>query len=174
MANYNIQDTASRRVFVSRDVVFEEGDSHRTSPSVGEKEGSLFDVMLGLDSTTVGQHPNQQSDQHDITLIPESHTGSDDRRIGSDDRRVDKPAEGNQQTEPIPPVVCRSSRLPHPSAGILQSKEYQQREDIGRRKGEEWTTDQAKFAVDLLLNDQDAYISCLMETKASHNIPQSY
>ena len=176
--NYKVQETASRHVFVSRDIVFDEGDPHRTSPSVGEKEGSLFDVTLGLDildeRTTVGQHPNQQSDQHNVTLIPESHTESDDCRVGSDDHWVDNPTEANQQTEPIPLVVRRSSRLPHPSASILQSKEYQQREDIGQHKGEEWMTDQAKFAIDLLSNDQDAYITCLMETKASHNIPQSY
>ena len=35
-------------------------------------------------------------------------------------------------------------------------------------------TDQAKLAVDSLSSNQDAYIACLMETKASHNIPQSY
>jgi len=130
--NYKVQETASCRVFVSRDVVFDEGDPHRTSLSVGKKEESLFDVTLGLDilneRTTVGQHPNQQSDQHDVTLIPE---GSDDHHVGSDDHRVDNPAEANQQREPIPPVVCCSSRLPHPSAGILQSKEYQQCKDIG-------------------------------------------
>ena len=79
--NYKVQDVASHRVFVSRDVVFEEGEPHCTSPSVGEKEVSLFDVVLGLDilnkSTTVGQHPNQQSDQQDIirlhTYPQESH-----------------------------------------------------------------------------------------------------
>ena len=176
--NYKVQDTSSRRVFVSRDVVFEEGDPRRTSPSVGEKEVSLFDVTLGLDifdeGSTVGQHLNQQSDQHDVTSIPENHTESDDRRVGSDDRRVDIPAEANQQTESISQPVRRSSRLPHPSVGVLQSREYQQREDIGRRKGEEWTTDHAKFALHSLSNDQDDYIACLMETKASHNIPQSY
>jgi len=34
--NYKIQDLTSRRVFVSRDVIFEEGEPHRTSPSGGE------------------------------------------------------------------------------------------------------------------------------------------
>ncbi len=70
----------------------------------------------------VGQHPNQQSDQHDVIPIPESHTGSDDR---------------------------------------IQSREYQQREDIGRRKDEEWMTDHAKLALHLLSNNQDDYIATL-------------
>ena len=35
--NYKVQDVASCRVFVSRDVVFEEGQPHRTSVSVGEQ-----------------------------------------------------------------------------------------------------------------------------------------
>src|SRR6266704_1053942 len=34
--NYKVQDTVSGRVFVSRDIIFEEGHPHRTSPSVGE------------------------------------------------------------------------------------------------------------------------------------------
>jgi hypothetical protein len=41
--NYRVQDTTSRRVFVSRDVVFEEGQAHHTLPSVGETT-DLFDV----------------------------------------------------------------------------------------------------------------------------------
>ena len=43
--NYKVQDITSRKVFVSRDVVFEEGQPHRISTSVGEKEIPLFDTM---------------------------------------------------------------------------------------------------------------------------------
>ena len=43
--NYKVQDSASRRVFVSRDVIFEEGLPHRTTPSVGENI-PLFDTIL--------------------------------------------------------------------------------------------------------------------------------
>ena len=34
--NYKVQDATSHHVFVSRDVIFEEGQPHRTSASVGE------------------------------------------------------------------------------------------------------------------------------------------
>src|SRR5258705_2228042 len=36
--NYKVQDVGSGCVFVSRDLIFEEGEPHRTSPSVGEKD----------------------------------------------------------------------------------------------------------------------------------------
>ena len=35
--NYKVQDIVSRQVFISCDVVFEEGQPHRTSVSVGEQ-----------------------------------------------------------------------------------------------------------------------------------------
>ena len=43
--NYKVQDLVSRRVLVSHDVIFEEGEPHRTSPNVGENI-PLFDVAL--------------------------------------------------------------------------------------------------------------------------------
>ena len=70
--NYKVQDAKSGRVFVSCDVVFEEGEPHRTSPSVGENI-PLFDTALGtLDEgdMNVNQH------KRDIVTIPESHAGS--------------------------------------------------------------------------------------------------
>ena len=41
--NYKVQDIVTRRTYVSRDVVFEEGHPHRTTASVGEKI-PLFDT----------------------------------------------------------------------------------------------------------------------------------
>ena len=39
--NYKVQDVASRRVFISRDVIFEEGQPHRTTASVGEQHHQI-------------------------------------------------------------------------------------------------------------------------------------
>ena len=175
--NYKVQDIASRRVFVSRDVIFEEGEPHRTSPSVGENI-PLFDTELGTldegetnEGKVTDHHPNQPIDKQDLVAIPEGHAGSDDRR-------VDIPTEPIRQTEPIQQQIRHSSRIPQPSTRIIQSREYQQREDIGRHMGEEWTTNQrqtrARVAIDPLSEAQDDYIACLAETKASHKIPQSY
>jgi len=44
LGSYRVQDVASRRVFVFRDVVLEEGYPHRTSPTVGEQI-PLFDTL---------------------------------------------------------------------------------------------------------------------------------
>ncbi len=61
--NYRVQDITSRQVYVSRDVIFEEGEPHCTSPSVGENI-PLFDVALGtLDKSNVKESHNQQTDQ---------------------------------------------------------------------------------------------------------------
>ena len=46
--NFKVQNAESHRVFVSCDVIFEEGQPHRTSPSVGENNDiSLLDVDIG-------------------------------------------------------------------------------------------------------------------------------
>ncbi len=174
-----MQDIASHRVFVSRDVVFEEGQPHRTSLSVGENNIPLFNTTLGNDGTldeeevrkldkgeVIERQTDQPADKPNVD-IPNSHTESGDQH--------DIPTESNQQTENIQPEVRRLSRITKPSSSILQSKEYQQREDIGRQRGEEWTA-QARLSLssNSFSDAQDDYIACLMETRASHNIPRSY
>src|SRR5258706_10478605 len=73
--------------------------------------------------------------------------------------------------------LCRSTRIPQPSKAILQSKEYQQYEGVGQAERQEWTTGrhpQASPVIDGTSVEQNDYITCLSETKASHNIPHSY
>ncbi len=181
--NYKVQDLASRRVLVSRDVVFEEGQPRRTSPNVGENlplfdttnDGTTNDGNTFDDNGGVNQ---QTTDQPDVVTDPVL----DDQR----DRHVDIPTEPIRRdhhvdipAEPIQHLeLRRSSRISQPSVGILQSKEYKEREEAGRDKGEEWTTNrrfpQAGLTFDRFLDDQDEYIACLVETKASHSIPRSY
>ena len=48
--------------------------------------------------------------------------------------------------------------------------EYKARENAGRNEGKEW----ANVTIDGLVNDHEDVITCLNETKASHNIPRSY
>jgi hypothetical protein len=81
--------------------------------------------------------------------------------------------ESIQQTDLIQPELRRSSQIANPTVRILQSREYQQCEELGCLKGEEWTT-HVKTTFALLSHDQDDYIACLTEMKASHNIPHSY
>ena len=68
--NYKVQDILSRRVFVSRDVIFEEGQPHRTSPSVG-KNVSLFDTTTGdtpLDDATTDR-TDQRTNMDPLKII---------------------------------------------------------------------------------------------------------
>ncbi len=181
--NYKVQDVISRRVFVSRDVVFEEGQPHRTSPSVGEKNVPLFDTTLGTETLDedkkaedqTNQLTNQQDDIGEIAEDQDQHI--DNQRVNNqrvdDQRAVDIPAESIQHAEPIPQVIRRSSRVTKPSTSVIRSREYEQREEIGRSKGEEWTT-QAGLTLSTLSDDKDDYLACLVETKASHTIPLSY
>ena len=161
--NYKVQDVASKRVFVSRDVIFEEGLPYRTLPSVGENI-PLFDAVLDA----------PLGDNSDLTNQPIHHDDPDQQQ-----KRVDNHAD-NHADRSIPGVVepCKSTRVSQPSNLSLQSKEYQQREQLGRSEGQDWATGRehsyASFAFDRLSFEQDDYIACLTETKALHHIPHSY
>jgi hypothetical protein len=63
--NYKVQDIASSRVFMSHDIVFEEGYPHCTSLNVGEKNIPLFDVALGetLSEGAIETKADQPTDQ---------------------------------------------------------------------------------------------------------------
>ncbi len=170
--NYKVQDIISHCVFVSRDIIFEEGEPHRTSPSVGERDLPIFDTTFNTERETLdegGNHPNQSNDQQDFVTV-DNHM----------DRR-DIPADSNQQMEPNQQTIRRSSRIYQPSSRSLQSKEYLQCEEMGQHKGEEWTGNQQHTQGRITINSfsslsdsQDDYIACLAETKALHNIPHSY
>jgi len=135
---------------------------------VGEKNIPLFDATL--DETPDKETIERQTDQQDNEAISESHAKSNDQHA---DQCDDIPVEPIQQMEPIQPEIRQSSQVAKPSTGFLQSREYQQREEMGCHKGEEWTT-QAGITLSSLSDTQDDYIACLAETKASHNIPRSY
>ena len=44
--NYKVQEVVSRRILVSRDVVFEEGKPSRTLANVGEQQIPIFDTNV--------------------------------------------------------------------------------------------------------------------------------
>jgi len=52
--NYKVQNVEFNRVFISRDVIFEEGHPHRMSPSVGENDIPLFDAAHGSGTLNEG------------------------------------------------------------------------------------------------------------------------
>jgi hypothetical protein len=135
--NYKVQDISSQHVFISHDIIFEEGQPHRTSSSV-EENLPLFDTMETPlnDGETPDQNDGETPDQRIDPKHP-SHVDLADQHVDipTEPIHADIPVEPIQQTEPH-----RSSRVPQPSASSLQSKEYRQREEIGRKKDEDWTT----------------------------------
>jgi len=160
--NYKVQDIATFRVFVSRDVIFEEGHPRRTSASVGEQI-TLFDTV----DTPLTNH-----DEDSLT----------DSTI--DNNRIDVDQVVDQGTSIIPVEPRRSARAPKPSEARIQSMEYKDREDAGKNEGRDWATDhprpQASAAVSTnsstidFIEDHENITACLTDTKASHFIPRSY
>jgi len=175
--NYKVQDISSLRVFVSHDLIFEEGQSHRTTPTVGENNTlmPLFDVLKNLNSDTVDD--NKTPDHNCDETNDQTNTSTSEHVENIDHENPD-----DHQKVTIIPVKStdkprRSTRIPQPSKAILQSKEYQRCEGAGQAEGQEWATGrrpQASPAIDGTSVEQSDYIACLSETKASHNIPRSY
>ena len=128
--NYKVQDITSQHVFVSRDVVFEEGQPHSTSACVGEQQLQipLFDTNLDIPPLANADVP--------ATNVPDQLATPDfvvdpavDQVVDHIDRRVNI-------LEPR-----RSAQAPHPSQARLQSTEYQRRETTGKDEGQEWAND---------------------------------
>jgi transposase InsO family protein len=174
--NYKVQDFTSRRVFVSRDVIFEEGHPRRTSASVGEQ--------IPLFETNIVPPANAQLDPTITHLDPTAtdnvahHSPADQVNPDHVDQR--DTADNQRDVAVIPVMPRRSIRAPQPSQAGLQSTEYKQREIEGRGDGHDWATDrrhpQASSAIDWSTNSADSedIIACLTESKAAHHIPRSY
>lgn len=99
--NYKVQDIASRRVFVSRDVIFEEGKPSRTSVSVGEQQIPLFNANIVPDVGTplADTEPNPAiNDGHHVPVNVDQVPNQTDRNIPM-----------------IPVEPRRSTRAPQPS-----------------------------------------------------------
>ena len=164
--NYKVQDIVTRRIYVSRDVVFEEGYPHRTLTSVGENfeaEAALTDNPLVNHDSNTPSNPEPVPDP----AIASHHVGDivPDQTVSLD----------QQHTPVIPTEPRRSTRAPQPSRAGLYSMEYQKREAEGKGKGHDWATDgkpKASITVDSDLSED--HVACLAETKSSHHIPRSY
>ena len=181
--NYKVQDVGSKRVFVSRDVIFEEGEPHRTSPSVGENV-PLFDTELDdehpLANNDASKGPGMTGDSH-INTIP--IMGKDNPDLGHTTGEhltiptIPRPNVSTDVPQQIP-IPCRSTRAPQPSNAGLRLIEYQQYEDTERSEGREWATNQTRYQASAVVDwgsvDEENYTACLADTKASHHIPNSY
>ena len=161
--------------------MFEEGTPHRTLTSEGEtKDIPLFDAdSLANPSAIITP---------DITINTPSITPA----IITHDADAGKRRDADNTLNPvITDAPRRSTRPVIPSQARIQSSEYSQREAMGRTEGQEWATDHNKptalwvtnpnhskafHAIDpfAIQADQEDFIACLTETKASHNIPKSY
>jgi hypothetical protein len=177
--NYKVQDITSHRVFVSRDVVFEEGQPHRTSASAGEN--------IPIFETNTEEDPPADKGT-DPSIIDSNATHHEAVDHAPDPSIIDANAAHQEAVDPdhahqaphhntvnpniavIPVGQRRSTRLTKPSQTGLQSTEYREREVVGRNEGQDW----ANVTISGLMDDHDDVIACLNETKASHNIPRSY
>ena len=173
---YKVQEVASRRVLISRDVVFEEGHPHRTSPVIGENDLPLFDTLDDKSTFSNGDNSATTPTVNPLGTVPTPPSDDVSQATGSIILPSDDPGVIPQVTEPR-----RSAQIPQPSASILESRDYQQRELLSRQEGDNWAIDRirpcatsATDSFDLLSFELDDYVACLAEMKASHNIPRSY
>ena len=163
--NYKVQDIASQRVYVSRDVIFEEGQPRRTLTSGGEKMISLFDVL---------DHNNPLATTPavpDPAINPDPII-TDDHNSKSGISEIRQPA-----TRQLDTVPRRSNRAPKPSQAGLNSSKYQQREEAGHKEGQDWATDDPKVSSTTISyppEDRANFIACFSDTKGIHYIPRSY
>ena len=175
--NYKVQDVETRRVYVSRDVIFEEGLPHRTLTSMGEETIPLFDV---LDNTPLANVPSNGitntdpaiTDNHAINQVLDNQPNTISG-IPADPRQPTQQLNTSAITEPR-----RSDRTPKPSHAGIGSAEYQQREEMGKKEGHDWATNQkhpkASITISNLVEDREDFIACFGDTKGLHYIPRSY
>jgi len=173
--NYKVQDVASRKVLISRDVIFEEGWPHHTLPSV-EGEVQLFNTLRNSDElTTTTSTPNVLNG---LTTddSANNHPINDPPLIGNDD--PNGPTDGNSASVVETTGPHQSNRISQPSSAIKESREYQDRELASRDEGQDWANarkhPRTSFAFNRLTVELDEYVACMAETKASHHIPRSY
>lgn len=98
--NYKVQGAESCWVFVSRDMIFEEGQPHRTSPIVG-KNIPLFDVITPNDSEA-NNRDSKRDDLHNHHENLNNHYDNLDPGDQDHDQvdHVDIPVAIKQITEP--------------------------------------------------------------------------
>lgn len=163
--NYRVQDIVSRRVFISRDVIFEEGQPRRTLAGVGEEVEQAEQVPL-FDTNIVLTPPADTGSAPAISYVTDvpDHIPDQTNVDQINDQRIITSAE-----------TRKSSRTSQPSRVGLQSLEYGRRKIMEKEKGNDWATDhqhpQASFTIDRSLGEYKDLIICLLtETKASHNI----
>jgi len=200
--NYKVQETASLRVFVSCDVVFEEGWAHHTLLHVGEDtstfhvfgnnrddthlfnmlsdNGGRADAGTAENAGPTNAHSTNNPNNHPINDDPPANAQSTDN---PDNHLISKSHNDHANPAALAPVTQmteprRSSRISQPSGAILKSRDYQEREITSRNEGQDWATarkhPRATFAFDRLNIELEEYIACMAETKASHHIPRSY
>ena len=167
--NYKVQDTETRRVYVSRDVIFEEGLPSRTLASVGEQI-PLFDADVPPATVPIMDKP----------IINDPAPGTPE--CLDHPERVPQPLIPGNAVIPqhIPGEPRRSGRAHQPSNAGAQSNEYRQRETLEKSEGNDWATDgrhpRAMPVFERPQIDQHAdAIAMIAETRVSHDvIPLSY
>ena len=166
--NYKVQDVNTRRVFVSRDVVFEEGLPRRTSMNVGETTTNipLFDM-------NISESADPPLADHDLNPVPDAIPNNP----GANHSHTDHTDPNTTVITVIPTEQRRSTRAPQPSSAGAQSTEYRAREATEKGEGQDWATDRKRPHASIAIECDDDHkniTACLSDTKASHYIPKSY
>jgi Reverse transcriptase (RNA-dependent DNA polymerase)/GAG-pre-integrase domain/gag-polypeptide of LTR copia-type len=178
--NYKVQAVETRRVYVSRDVIFEEGQPRRTLTSVGEE---MVDSQILFDTLDTPPANIRTSDHDDpeIAISNDPDLAVDNDPVTQPNIARPIPVEPQQpprHQDNITAAERRSTRAPKPSQGVLHSMEYRKREETGKEEGLDWATNtdrpKATSTVSHPPEDRENFIACFSDTKGIHYIPHSY
>ncbi|THH05097.1 hypothetical protein EW146_g9994 [Bondarzewia mesenterica] len=133
--SYRLYEPNSGRVFVSRDVIFDEGIGHWSHGHAVDVEGERASKEPSADDDD--ERPNDDGKESEQAPEKEGPIAP------SLDAHIPMPQTPPRSSTLPPPLGAprRSARLAKPSEAIKASREYETREANARAMGEEWTAD---------------------------------
>ncbi|CAK5269034.1 unnamed protein product [Mycena citricolor] len=143
---YRVYDPRRMRVFEVRNVIFEEGDPHRTMGAESLQDGSgVLDTEKEQAATDGGvEMAESRADHRGSSAEGEGETRADDGAA----------EEGTIQQD-VPPIPRRSARATKPSRRMLESTIAKRREEEARIADEDWARDTIRPSVNFLVQRRD-------------------
>ncbi|CAK5283655.1 unnamed protein product [Mycena citricolor] len=141
---YRIYDPKRMKVYEVRNVIFEEGEPHRTE---GVEPSDEPGNVLQTEEDEVNKEVDEPGDEP-VENPQETVTPTGEERLEGRER-----SEVNEHSGP-PPLPRRSKRVPKPSRRGLESLVAQQAEEEARRAQEDWARDSIRPAANWVDRDK--------------------
>ncbi|CAK5280773.1 unnamed protein product [Mycena citricolor] len=130
---YRIYDPKRLKVFEVRNVIFEEGDAHRTRGATGWTNGE--DILSSKET------PQVHEQVRDATLETTSKPSIRGQTSGEAAERAEPEIATRPTQMEVPELPRRSGRIPKPSRAVLESQMSGRIKEEARIAGEDWARD---------------------------------